>query len=37
MLRSAGLADLWSEYLALLVFAAIMLTLAVLRFNKRLD
>jgi ABC-2 type transport system permease protein len=37
VLRAAGLADLWPELAALAAFAAIMLTLATLRFHKRLD
>ncbi len=31
------LAELWQDALALLVFAAVMMTLAVSRFRKRLD
>ncbi|WP_296219923.1 ABC transporter permease [Pseudomonas sp. UBA2684] len=37
MLRSAGLLDLWPEMLALLVFAVLMLSIAVARVTKRLD
>jgi ABC-2 type transport system permease protein len=37
MLRSAGIADLWPEFLALLAFAVVMLFIAVKRFHKRLD
>ena len=37
MLRGAGLGDLWPEMLALLVFTAVMMTAAILRFRKRLD
>jgi ABC-2 type transport system permease protein len=37
MLRSAGIADLWIEFAALLAFAVAMLSVAVLRFHKRLD
>lgn len=37
MLRNANLADLWPELLALFIFATVMLTLATLRFHKRLD
>jgi len=37
MLRSAGVGDLWPEFLALLAFSVIMLTIAVKRFHKRLD
>jgi ABC-2 type transport system permease protein len=37
MLRSAGVQDLWPEFLALLVFAVAMLFVAVKRFHKRLD
>jgi ABC-2 type transport system permease protein len=37
MLRGAGLFELWPEVLALLAFTAVMMTLAILRFRKRLD
>lgn len=37
VLRAAGFTDLWRELAALLAFAAVMLTLATLRFHKRLD
>lgn len=37
MLRGAALAEMWQEAAALLVFAAVMMTLAILRFRKRLD
>lgn len=37
MLRGASLLDLWPDVLALLVFIAVMLTAAILRFHKRLD
>ncbi|KAA2284814.1 ABC transporter permease [Arenimonas fontis] len=37
MLRGAGLWELWPEVLALLVFTALMMTAAILRFSKRLD
>lgn len=37
MLRGAGLAELWPEVLALLGFIALMMTLAIARFRKRLD
>ena len=37
MLRSAGVADLWSEFVALLLVAVVLLFLAVKRFHKRLD
>ncbi len=37
MLRGANLLELWSEVLALLAFTAVMMTLAILRFRKRLD
>jgi ABC-2 type transport system permease protein len=37
MLRSASLLDLWLDVAALLLFAAIMLGIAVTRVNKRLD
>jgi len=37
MLRGAGLLELWPDVLALLVFTAVMMTAAILRFRKRLD
>jgi ABC-2 type transport system permease protein len=37
MLRGAGLLELWPDVLALLVFVAVMMTAAILRFHKRLD
>ena len=37
MLRGAGLFELWHEVLALVVFTAVMMTAAILRFRKRLD
>jgi ABC-2 type transport system permease protein len=37
MLRGAGLLELWPDVLALLVFVAVMMTTAILRFHKRLD
>jgi ABC-2 type transport system permease protein len=37
MLRGAGLMELWPEILALLVFAVLMLSLAVTRVSKHLD
>ncbi|WKT61327.1 ABC transporter permease [Microbulbifer thermotolerans] len=37
MLRGAELVELWRGWLALLVFLALMMTLAVARFHKRLD
>jgi ABC-2 type transport system permease protein len=37
MLRGAGLFELWPDVLALLAFTAVMMTLAILRFRKRLD
>ncbi len=37
VLRAASLGDLWPEIAALIVFAAVMLTVATLRFRKRLD
>ena len=37
MLRGANLFDLWPDVLALLGFTAIMMTLAITRFRKRLD
>ncbi|MEZ0469610.1 ABC transporter permease [Luteimonas salinilitoris] len=37
MLRGASLWELWPEVLALLAFTTVMMTLAILRFRKRLD
>jgi ABC-2 type transport system permease protein len=37
MLRGADLLSLWHDVLALVVFTAVMMTLAILRFRKRLD
>ncbi len=37
VLRGAGLADMWPDIRALLMFFGIVMTLAVLRFHKRLD
>ena len=37
MLRGAGLGGLWPDVLALLAFAAVMMSAAVLQFRKRLD
>ena len=37
MLRGAHLIELWPDVLALLAFTTIMMTLAILRFRKRLD
>jgi ABC-2 type transport system permease protein len=37
LLRSATLADLWRELLALGVFCAVVLSIAILRTRKRLD
>jgi len=37
MLRGATLPELWPDALALAVFTAVMMTLAILRFRKRLD
>lgn len=37
MLRGAGLWELWPDVLALLAFTAVMMTLAIARFRKRLD
>jgi ABC-2 type transport system permease protein len=36
-LKGVGLSDLWPDALALLVFGAVILTLAVMKFHKRLD
>ncbi|MGH8031664.1 MAG: ABC transporter permease [Luteimonas sp.] len=37
MLRGASLFELWPDVLALLAFTVVMMTLAILRFHKRLD
>ncbi|MFC3550131.1 ABC transporter permease [Lysobacter cavernae] len=37
MLRGASLLELWPDVLALLAFTAVMMTLAISRFRKRLD
>ncbi len=37
MLRSAGVTDLWMEFLALFIIETVLLTVAVKRFRKRLD
>ena len=37
MLRGGSLWELWPDVLALLAFTAVMMTLAILRFRKRLD
>nr|WP_255771596.1 ABC transporter permease [Microbulbifer guangxiensis] len=37
MLRGAELTELWPDVLALIVFIGVMMTLAILRFSKRLD
>ena len=37
MLRGANLLDLWVEALILIGFTVVLMTLAVLRFSKRLD
>ena len=37
MLRSASLWELWPDLLALVAFIAVMMTVAILRFRKRLD
>ncbi|QNP41099.1 ABC transporter permease [Lysobacter solisilvae (ex Woo and Kim 2020)] len=37
MLRGAGLLELWPDVLALVAFTAVMMTLAISRFRKRLD
>ena len=37
MLRGSGVAELWPDVLALIAFTLVVLTLAVLRFRKRLD
>jgi ABC-2 type transport system permease protein len=37
MLRGADLMELWPDVMALAAFTAVMMTLAILRFSKRLD
>lgn len=37
MLRGAGIAELWRDVAALVAFTAVMMTLAISRFRKRLD
>jgi ABC-2 type transport system permease protein len=37
VLRGAELMELWPDVLALVVFTAAMMALAILRFHKRLD
>ena len=37
MLRSSVMSDLWWDYIALVLFGVIVLTVAILRFRKRLD
>jgi ABC-2 type transport system permease protein len=37
MLRSAGFMDMWPDYAALFAFGLLLLTIAILRFRKRLD
>lgn len=37
MLRGADLSELWPDWLALVVFIAVMMALAILRFRKNLD
>jgi ABC-2 type transport system permease protein len=37
MLRGANLLELWPDLLALVGFIALMMTLAIARFRKRLD
>jgi ABC-2 type transport system permease protein len=37
MLRSSEFMDMWPDYLALFVFGILLLTIAILRFRKRLD
>jgi ABC-2 type transport system permease protein len=37
VLRGADLGDLWPELVALATFSAVTLTIATLRFRKRLD
>lgn len=37
MLRGAGILELWPDLLALIAFTLVMMTLAIMRFSKRLD
>ena len=37
MLRGAGIFELWPDLLALIAFIVVMMTLAIMRFRKRLD
>ena len=37
VLRGANLLELWPDVLALLAFTVVMMSLAILRFRKRLD
>jgi ABC-2 type transport system permease protein len=37
VLREAELIELWPDWLALLVFTVVVMSIAVLRFRKRLD
>ena len=37
MLRGAGISELWPDVVALVAFTAVMMTLAISRFRKRLD
>ena len=37
MLRGAGIAELWRDVAALAAFTVVMMTVAILRFRKRLD
>ena len=37
MLRSSTFMDMWPDYLALFIFGMVLLTIAILRFRKRLD
>ena len=37
MLRGASLLDMWTDVAALLLFTAVMMSAAILRFRKRLD
>jgi ABC-2 type transport system permease protein len=37
MLRGASLWELWPDVLALVAFTTVMMSLAILRFRKRLD
>jgi ABC-2 type transport system permease protein len=37
MLRGAGLLDLWHDVVALIAISVVLMTVAILKFQKRLD